>query len=74
MNVAAGFSGAGPSDGSPLFSGWGVAGFFPADPPARSAVEVARLPKDALVEIEAIAVRPGIPHPGGRIRPAGALF
>ncbi len=31
--------------------------FFPADPPARSAVEVARLPKDALVEIEAIAVR-----------------
>ena len=33
------------------------AGFFPADPPARSAVEVARLPKDALVEIEAIAVR-----------------
>ena len=34
------------------------AGFFPADPPARSAVEVARLPKDALVEIEAIAVRP----------------
>ena len=33
------------------------ADFFPADPPARSAVEVARLPKDALVEIEAIAVR-----------------
>lgn len=33
------------------------AGFFPAEPPARSAVEVARLPKDALVEIEAIAVR-----------------
>lgn len=31
--------------------------FFPADPPARSAVEVARLPKDALVEIEALAVR-----------------
>jgi len=31
--------------------------FFPADPPARSAVEVARLPKGALVEIEAIAVR-----------------
>ena len=29
--------------------------FFPADPPARSAVEVARLPKDALVEIEVIA-------------------
>ena len=29
--------------------------FFPADPPARSAVEVARLPKDARVEIECIA-------------------
>ena len=33
------------------------AAFFPAEPPARSAVEVARLPKDAMVEIEAIAVR-----------------
>ena len=33
------------------------AAFFPENPPARSAVEVARLPKDALVEIEAIAVR-----------------
>ena len=31
--------------------------FFPCEPPARSAVEVARLPKDALVEIEAIAMR-----------------
>ncbi|MDE7219057.1 MAG: RidA family protein [Oscillospiraceae bacterium] len=31
--------------------------YFPNNPPARSAVEVARLPKDALVEIEAIAVR-----------------
>ena len=30
---------------------------FPGNPPARSAVEVARLPKDALVEIEAIAAR-----------------
>ena len=30
--------------------------FFPEDYPARSAVEVARLPKDALVEIECIAV------------------
>lgn len=30
--------------------------FFPASSPARSTVEVARLPKDALVEIEAIAV------------------
>lgn len=33
------------------------AAFFEQDPPARSAVEVARLPKDAAVEIEAIAVR-----------------
>lgn len=31
------------------------AAFFPHDPPARSTVEVARLPKDALVEVEAIA-------------------
>lgn len=30
--------------------------FFPEDPPARSAVQVARLPKDVRVEIEAIAV------------------
>ncbi|MGD2155459.1 MAG: RidA family protein [Anaerolineales bacterium] len=30
--------------------------FFPADPPARSAIQVARLPKDAAIEIEAIAV------------------
>jgi 2-iminobutanoate/2-iminopropanoate deaminase len=30
--------------------------FFGADPPARACVEVVRLPKDALVEIEAIAV------------------
>ncbi|KLU60030.1 2-iminobutanoate/2-iminopropanoate deaminase [Peptococcaceae bacterium CEB3] len=28
---------------------------FPGEPPARSAVQVARLPKDAKVEIEAIA-------------------
>lgn len=32
------------------------AGFFPSDPPARACVQVARLPKDARVEIEAIAV------------------
>lgn len=33
------------------------AGYFPGDtPPARSTVEVARLPKDVLVEIEAVAV------------------
>ena len=31
--------------------------FFTGNPPARSAVEVARLPKDALVEIEAIAAK-----------------
>jgi len=30
--------------------------YFPKLPPARSTVEVARLPKDALVEIELIAV------------------
>lgn len=30
--------------------------FFPTDCPARSAVQVAKLPKDVLVEIEAIAV------------------
>ncbi|MDD6195549.1 MAG: RidA family protein [[Clostridium] aminophilum] len=32
------------------------ASFFEGDCPARSAVEVSRLPKDALVEIECIAV------------------
>jgi 2-iminobutanoate/2-iminopropanoate deaminase len=31
--------------------------FFPSDPPARSTVQVARLPRDVRVEIEAIAVR-----------------
>jgi 2-iminobutanoate/2-iminopropanoate deaminase len=30
--------------------------FFPENPPARSAMQVARLPLDALVEIETIAV------------------
>jgi 2-iminobutanoate/2-iminopropanoate deaminase len=30
--------------------------YFPANPPARSAVQVARLPKDAIIEIEAIAL------------------
>jgi 2-iminobutanoate/2-iminopropanoate deaminase len=30
--------------------------FFTADPPARSTVEVARLPRDARVEIDAIAI------------------
>jgi 2-iminobutanoate/2-iminopropanoate deaminase len=33
------------------------AGFFPNDPPARSTIAVAALPKGALVEIEAIAIR-----------------
>ena len=32
--------------------------FFGSEPPARSCVEVARLPKDVLVEIEAIAYIP----------------
>ncbi|MFQ3582217.1 MAG: RidA family protein [Chloracidobacterium sp.] len=32
--------------------------FFPSAPPARSTVEVARLPKDVRVEIECIAVIP----------------
>ena len=30
--------------------------FFTTNPPARSAVQVARLPKDAIIEIEAIAL------------------
>jgi len=30
--------------------------YFPADPPARATVEVARLPKDARVEIDLIAL------------------
>jgi len=32
--------------------------FFTQQPPARSAIQVARLPKDAAVEIEAVAVLP----------------
>lgn len=35
------------------------AGFFPGDAPARTTMEVARLPRDVLVEIEAIAVATG---------------
>jgi 2-iminobutanoate/2-iminopropanoate deaminase len=31
--------------------------FFPSDSPARSTVQVARLPKDSIVEIEAVAVK-----------------
>jgi 2-iminobutanoate/2-iminopropanoate deaminase len=30
--------------------------YFPSDPPARTTVEAARLPKDVLVEIDAIAI------------------
>jgi len=33
------------------------AGFFPKDPPARAVVQVARLPKDATIEIEAVAYK-----------------
>jgi len=33
--------------------------FFPTDPPARSCVQVARLPLDARVEVEAIALIEG---------------
>ena len=33
------------------------AGFFPIDPPARSTIQVAALPKGANVEIEAIALK-----------------
>lgn len=32
--------------------------YFPSNPPARSTVEVARLPRDVSVEIDAIAVLP----------------
>jgi len=32
------------------------AGFFPAPAPARAAVQVVRLPKDVMVEIEAVAL------------------
>jgi 2-iminobutanoate/2-iminopropanoate deaminase len=33
--------------------------YFPSNPPARSAVQVTRLPKDAAIEIEAIALADG---------------
>lgn len=33
--------------------------FFPSDPPARSAIQAGRLPKDMPLEIEAVAERPG---------------
>ena len=34
------------------------ASYFPSSPPARSTVEVARLPRDAEIEIEAVALTP----------------
>ncbi|XP_022705462.1 uncharacterized protein LOC111269850 isoform X3 [Varroa jacobsoni] len=37
-------------------AGSSMAEVFPSDPPARSCVQVARLPMDARVEIEAIAI------------------
>lgn len=37
--------------------------FFLIDPPARSCVEVARLPYDALIEIEAVAHHERVPSP-----------
>ena len=36
------------------------AAFFPKEPPARVALQVARLPKDADIEIEAVAFREGL--------------
>jgi len=33
------------------------AGFFPEEPPARSTIEASSLPKEAPIEIEAIAIR-----------------
>jgi 2-iminobutanoate/2-iminopropanoate deaminase len=33
------------------------AGFFPEEPPARSTIEASVLPKGALIEIEAVAIR-----------------
>lgn len=36
--------------------------FFPQNPPARSAVQVAALPRGAAVEIEAVAIRPCEEH------------
>lgn len=41
--------------------------YFPHDPPARSTVEVARLPKGAKIEIEAIAYIPESKAGGGLI-------
>ncbi len=46
--------------------------FFPVDPPARSTVQVAALPKGARVEIEAIAV--GVKHEGTQPPSLGSRF
>jgi 2-iminobutanoate/2-iminopropanoate deaminase len=42
------------------FSGMNAvyAAYFPENPPARSAVEVARLPRDVLIEVECVAIVP----------------
>ncbi len=34
------------------------ASFFDSEPPARACIEVARLPKDAIIEIEGVAIIP----------------
>jgi 2-iminobutanoate/2-iminopropanoate deaminase len=39
--------------------------FFPFRPPARATVEVSNLPKDALIEIDAIAILPERDEPMG---------
>jgi 2-iminobutanoate/2-iminopropanoate deaminase len=36
------------------------ASYFPTEPPARSTLEVARLPLDVLIEVEAIAALPEV--------------
>jgi 2-iminobutanoate/2-iminopropanoate deaminase len=41
--------------------------YFKSDPPARSTVQVAALPKNARVEIEVIAVDSGAPDGGGTV-------
>ncbi len=38
--------------------------FFPSSPPARSTVEVSRLPRDVRIEIECIAEIPDLPFHG----------
>jgi 2-iminobutanoate/2-iminopropanoate deaminase len=40
------------------------AAFFSENPPARACVEVARLPKDVSVEMDAVARLDGVPGPG----------